>query len=137
MFIIADLIALNMHVQLSYESSANISGLSIHLRFYFIYASNGGSYKTVSMGRLVWAISARTCNKYSKPRLKRPLKNRQNKVLKFDYRLTLNKSIAECSPYCLIRVKSIAKCSPLSLNAGQKNCRMLLLGAFCNTFDPH
>ena len=40
--------------------------------------------------------------------------------------------------YRLMQVKSIAECSPLEpLNAGQKYCRMLPLGAFCNTFDLH
>ena len=56
---------------------------------------------------------------YSKTGLKWPLKNRQIKVLKTDYRLMQVKSIAE------------------SLNAGQKYCRMLPLGEFCNTFDLH
>ena len=46
---------------------------------------------------------------YSKTCLKRPLTNRQHKCLK----------------------------DRLSLNAGQKYCRMLPLGAFCNTFDLH
>ena len=46
---------------------------------------------------------------YSKSCLKQTLKNRQNKGLK------------DC----------------LLLNAGQKYCRMLPLGAFCNTFYLH
>ena len=55
----------------------------------------------------------------AKPVLSGHSKLDKTKVLKTHYRLMQVKSIAECS----------------LLNVGQKYCRMLQGGAFCNTFD--
>ena len=71
-------------------------------------------HKTVSfckkvMNKVVVCLLKEKKINYGKTCLKGPLKNRQNKGLK----------------------------DRLSLNAGQKYCRMLPLGAFCNIFDLH